>query len=59
MLWHVENEAQISVRQIEDKPGIAAAIFGPLADASINVDMIVQNVSVGPWCTRSTNEGRP
>ncbi|EGP09513.1 aspartate kinase [Afipia clevelandensis] len=40
-----KDEAQISVRHIEDKPGIAAAIFGPLADASINVDMIVQNVS--------------
>jgi len=31
--------------QIEDKPGVAAAIFGPLAEANINVDMIVQNVS--------------
>ena len=40
-----KDEAQISVRQIEDKPGVAAAIFGPLADANINVDMIVQNVS--------------
>ena len=30
---------------MQDKPGIAAAIFGPLAEASINVDMIVQNVS--------------
>ncbi len=40
-----KDEAQISVRQIEDKPGVAAAIFGPLAEASINVDMIVQNVS--------------
>ena len=39
------DEAQISVRQVEDKPGIAAAIFIPLADANINVDMIVQNVS--------------
>ena len=39
------DEAQISVRQVEDKPGVAAAIFIPLADASINVDMIVQNVS--------------
>jgi aspartate kinase len=39
------DEAQISLRQIEDKPGVAAAIFGPLADANINVDMIVQNVS--------------
>ena len=40
-----KDEAQISVRQIEDKPGVAAAIFGPLAEANINVDMIVQNVS--------------
>src|ERR1700721_724275 len=42
-----KDEAQISVRQIEDKPGVAASIFGPLADANINVDMIVQNVSGG------------
>ena len=40
-----KDEAQISVRRIEDKPGVAAAIFVPLAEASINVDMIVQNVS--------------
>ena len=40
-----KDEAQISLRQIEDRPGVAAAIFGPLADANINVDMIVQNVS--------------
>lgn len=40
-----KDEAQISIRNVEDKPGVAAAIFGPLADANINVDMIVQNVS--------------
>src|SRR5712672_2420638 len=40
-----KDEAQISVRRIQDKPGVAAAIFGPLADANINVDMIVQSVS--------------
>jgi len=40
-----KDEAQISVRHVEDKPGVAAAIFGPLAEANINVDMIVQNVS--------------
>src|SRR6266436_4540181 len=40
-----KDEAQISVRQIQDKPGVAASIFGPLAEANINVDMIVQNVS--------------
>jgi aspartate kinase len=39
------DEAQISVRQVLDKPGVAAALFGPLAEANINVDMIVQNVS--------------
>ena len=40
-----KDEAQISIRHVPDKPGIAAAIFGPLAEANINVDMIVQNVS--------------
>jgi aspartate kinase len=40
-----KDEAQISIRRVPDKPGVAAAIFGPLAEANINVDMIVQNVS--------------
>jgi aspartate kinase len=40
-----KDEAQISIRRVEDKPGVAAAIFGPLAENNINVDMIVQNVS--------------
>ena len=40
-----KDEAQIAVRHVPDQPGIAAAIFGPLAEANINVDMIVQNVS--------------
>jgi len=39
------DEAKITLIKVADKPGIAAAIFGPLAKASINVDMIVQNVS--------------
>lgn len=39
------DEAQIALREVADKPGVAAAIFGPLAAAHINVDMIVQNVS--------------
>jgi len=39
------DEAKITLTRVSDKPGVAAAIFGPLADASINVDMIVQNVS--------------
>jgi len=40
-----KDEAKITLRGVQDKPGVAAAIFGPLAEASINVDMIVQNVS--------------
>jgi aspartate kinase len=40
-----KDEAQITLRRVADKPGVAAAVFGPLAEASINVDMIVQNVS--------------
>jgi aspartate kinase len=39
------DEAKITLVKVRDKPGVAAAIFGPLADANINVDMIVQNVS--------------
>ena len=39
------DEAKVTVRRVPDRPGIAAAVFGPLADAHINVDMIVQNVS--------------
>ena len=40
-----KDEAKITLLKIADKPGVAAGIFGPLAEASINVDMIVQNVS--------------
>ncbi|WP_394691752.1 aspartate kinase [Hoeflea sp.] len=40
-----KDEAQISLRRLSDRPGVSAAIFGPLADAHINVDMIVQNIS--------------
>jgi aspartate kinase len=39
------DEAKITVRKVEDRPGIAAGIFGPLAESAINVDMIVQNAS--------------
>jgi aspartate kinase len=42
---HSRDEAKITLFTIEDRPGIAAAIFGPLADAGVNVDMIVQNIS--------------
>lgn len=39
------DEAKITLIRVADKPGIAAGIFGPLTDANINVDMIVQNIS--------------
>ncbi|SHK19976.1 aspartate kinase [Roseomonas rosea] len=38
------DEAKVTLRQVPDKPGIAATVFGPLADANVNVDMIVQNL---------------
>ena len=42
---YTRNEAKITLLGVEDKPGIAARLFGPLADAQINVDMIVQNMA--------------
>ena len=44
---HSRDEAQITLIQVPDRPGIAAAIFGPLAEAGVNVDMIVQNIAEG------------
>jgi aspartate kinase len=42
---YAKDEAQFSLRRVSDRPGVAAGIFGPLAEANINVDMIVQNIS--------------
>lgn len=39
------DEAKITLRRVPDRPGVAASIFGPLSEAHVNVDMIVQNVS--------------
>jgi aspartate kinase len=39
------DEAKVTLRRVPDRPGIAAAVFGSLAEANVNVDMIVQNVS--------------
>ena len=44
---HSRDEAKLTLTDVADKPGIAASIFGPLADAGVNVDMIVQNISEG------------
>jgi aspartate kinase len=40
-----KNEAKITLTRVPDRPGAVAAIFGPLADGNINVDMIIQNVA--------------
>ena len=40
-----KNEAKVTLTRIADRPGAVAAIFGPLAAANINVDMIIQNVA--------------
>lgn len=42
-----KDEAKITIIQVPDKPGIAAKLFGPISDANINVDMIIQNISEG------------
>jgi aspartate kinase len=42
---YAKDEAKVTILKVADKPGVAARIFGPLADANINVDMIVQNVT--------------
>lgn len=42
---YAKDEAKVTIMKVADKPGVAASIFGPLAEANINVDMIVQNLS--------------
>ena len=42
---YAKDEAKVTLLRVDDKPGVAARIFGPLAEANINVDMIVQNIS--------------
>ncbi|HYE48495.1 MAG TPA: aspartate kinase [Azospirillaceae bacterium] len=48
------DEAKVTLVGVEDRPGVAARIFGPLTDAAINVDMIVQNVSADGGSTDMT-----
>lgn len=44
-ITYTRDDAKVTLRNVPDMPGIAAKIFGPLSDANINVDMIVQNIS--------------
>src|SRR5438093_1742350 len=46
-LAHDRNVAKVTLVEVPDRPGVAAHVFGPLAEAGINVDMIVQNVGHG------------
>ncbi len=46
-LAHDRNVAKITLVEVPDKPGVARGVFGPLAEAGINVDMVVQNVGHG------------
>ena len=48
------NEAKVTLLGVPDKPGIAASIFGPLAEKAVNVDMIVQNISAADQTTDMT-----
>ena len=43
---HNQDEAKLTIRGVPDTPGVAAEILGPIADANIDVDMIIQNISV-------------
>jgi len=44
-ITHSRDEAKVTLRSLPDVPGVAARVFSPLADAAVNVDMIVQNLS--------------
>ena len=52
------DEAKVTVQHVPDRPGIAAAIFGPLSQAGVNVDMIVQNVSASGTTDMTFTVGR-
>lgn len=52
------DEAKITLRRVPDRPGVAAAIFGPLSEAQVNVDMIVQNISADGTTDMTFTVGR-
>ena len=51
---YTRNEAKVTLRSVPDIPGVAAHIFKPLAEAAVNVDMIVQNISADGKATDMT-----
>ena len=57
---HDTSEAKVTIIGVPDRPGVAARVFRALADAGVNIDMIVQNVSVaGPAPTSRSRCRRP
>jgi aspartate kinase len=52
------DEAKVTLRRVPDRPGVAAAVFGGLASANVNVDMIVQNVSADGLTDMTFTVGR-
>jgi aspartate kinase len=52
------DEAKVTVRRVPDRPGIAAAVFGPLTEQNVNVDMIVQNIGADGMTDMTFTVGR-
>lgn len=52
------DEAKVTLRRVPDQPGVAARVFGPLSAASVNVDMIVQNVGADGGTDMTFTVGR-
>jgi aspartate kinase len=51
---YTRDEAKVTLLRVPDRPGVAASIFKPLADAAVNVDMIVQNIAADGKATDLT-----
>jgi len=55
---YARDEAKVTVRRVPDRPGVAAAVFGPLAEQNLNVDMIVQNIGADGTTDMTFTVGR-
>ena len=57
-IMYDKNQAKITLKEVPDQPGIAANIFGSIADAGLSVDMIIQNISAEGHTDLSFTLGR-